>query len=347
MEKIKCIKFPKIEQFRNVVTNLNRQFGFVGLDENGDAIYDHTRVKPTLKFRGSVKLHGTNAGVSFNDKFGVWTQSRNTAFKLNEHDSHMGFTFFVNTHKGLFESWFKKIADENNIDTSKFCISIFGEWVGKSIQKGVGISNIDKSYFIFGVKVSNPDDENFTSIWLDHGGISSVENRIYNILDFQTFEIDIDFNNPKLVSNILGDITQDVEDECPVAKALGHSGIGEGVVWSCDFNGVRHSFKVKGEKHSVSKVKTLASVDIEKLNSVMEFVDYSVTRPRIEQGLKEVFGSPEEYDTKKTGDFLRWIINDIMSEEMDVLIGNDLTPKDVNKYISTKARQMFFAEMGN
>ena len=40
MDKIKCIKFPKIEQFRNVVTSLNRQFNFVGLDDNGDAMYN-------------------------------------------------------------------------------------------------------------------------------------------------------------------------------------------------------------------------------------------------------------------------------------------------------------------
>ena len=51
---------------------------------------------------------------------------------------------------------------------------------------------------------------------------------------------------------------------------------------------------MKGTKHSVSKVKTLAPVNVEKLNSIQEFVDYSVTRVRFEQGLSEVFSSPEE-----------------------------------------------------
>lgn len=345
MKKIKCIKFPKIVQFRQVVTSLNRQFSFVGLDENGDAIYDSTKTKPTLTFKGSVKLHGTNAGVSFNNKFGVWTQSRNGAFNLNEHDSHFGFTFFVKSNKEVFESLFKEIAQKHDIDTSKFCITIFGEWAGKGIQKGVSISEIEKSFFIFGIKVSNPDDEDFRSYWVEHDGYSSVENRIYNILDFQTFEVNIDLNMPQLVQNQLSEITQKVEDECPVAKHFGHSGVGEGVVWSCDYEGVRHSFKVKGSKHSVSKTKQLAPVDIEKLNSIQDFVDYSVTRVRVEQGLSEVFSSKEEYDVKKTGDLLRWIINDIMSEEMDVMTGNGLTPKDVNKYISTRAREMFFKEM--
>ena len=346
MEKIKCIKFPKIEQFRNVVSTILRQSTFVGLDDHGDAIYDSTKRKPTLVFKGSVKLHGTNAGVSYNDKFGLWTQSRNNAFTLDRHDSCMGFTFFINSHRELFERFIKDLAERNNVDTSKFCITIFGEWAGKGIQKSVAISEIDKSFFIFGVKVSNPDDESFNSLWLDHSGIRSNENKIYNILDFPTFEVEIDFNMPQLVQNVLGDITQKIEDECPVGKHFGHSGVGEGVVWSCDLDGTRHSFKVKGTKHSVSKVKTLAPVNVEKLNSIQEFVDYSVTRVRFEQGLGEIFSSPEEYDTKRTGDILRWIVNDIMSEEMDVLVENGLTPKDVNKYVSTRAREMFFKEIG-
>jgi hypothetical protein len=40
----------------------------------------------------------------------------------------------------------------------------------------------------------------------------------------------------------------------PVAKAFGFSGIG--IVWSVNVNGTIHRFKVKGELHSSSKVKT-------------------------------------------------------------------------------------------
>jgi len=72
----KHIKFPSIEQFRTVVSNVNRHFNFVGLDENGDAIYDPTLPKPVITFKGTVKLHGTNAGVSFNNIGGLWAQSR-------------------------------------------------------------------------------------------------------------------------------------------------------------------------------------------------------------------------------------------------------------------------------
>jgi hypothetical protein len=72
----KHISFPSIEKFSNIVTNINRENNFVGLDENGEAIYDPSKPKPILKFKGTVKLHGTNAGVCYNKHGGLWVQSR-------------------------------------------------------------------------------------------------------------------------------------------------------------------------------------------------------------------------------------------------------------------------------
>jgi hypothetical protein len=147
---------------------------------------------------------------------------------------------------------------------------------------------------------------------------------------------------PQLVQNQLSDMTIEVEDECPVAKAFGFSGVGEGIVWTCEFKGVVHRFKVKGEKHSSSKVKTLANVDVEKIESIQKFVDYAVTQSRFKQALENVFPNDEPIDTKKLGDVIRWVVNDIIKEEMDTMVENNLEPKEVNKYISTKVRDMFF-----
>jgi len=72
----KHISFPSIEQFRHVVASVNRQANYVGADVNGDAIYDPNLPKPVLTFKGTVKLHGTNAGVCYNNEDGFWIQSR-------------------------------------------------------------------------------------------------------------------------------------------------------------------------------------------------------------------------------------------------------------------------------
>ena len=341
----KMIKFPSIEQFRTVVSNVNRHFNFVGLDENGDAIYDPTLPKPVITFKGTVKLHGTNAGVSFNNIGGLWAQSRENIITVEKDNA--GFAFFVESNKEIFEQMAKDIAHVYGLDLDNNTVSIYGEWCGGNIQKGVGITNLPKSFFIFGVKIT-PHTETEEELkanpayWVDSDFLKNNDVKIYNIEDYPTYSIDIDFNMPQLVQNQLSDLTIAVEEECPVAKAFGFSGIGEGIVWTAEFKGNVHRFKVKGEKHSSSKVKTLANVNVEKLEGIQKFVDYAVTESRFNQAIENVFPNDEPIDTKKLGDVIRWVVNDVIKEEMDTMVENQVEPKEVNKYISAKVREMFF-----
>ena len=343
----KMIKFPSIEQFRTVVSNVNRHFNFVGLDENGEAIYDPTLPKPVITFKGTVKLHGTNASVSFNAPSGMWAQSRENI--ITPEKDNAGFAFFAHSNETALMRFFHDVAANNNIDMHKNTITIYGEWAGGNIQKGVGICNLPKSFFIFGVKIT-PHTENEEELkanpayWVDYSYLKNNEVKIYNINDYPTYSIDIDFNMPQLVQNQLSELTIAVEEECPVAKAFGFSGIGEGIVWSAEFKGNVHRFKVKGEKHSSSKVKTLAAVDVEKLNSIKDFVDYAVSESRFNQALENVFPNNEPIDVKKMGDVIRWVVNDVIKEEMDTLVENQLEPKEINKYVSSKVREMFFKQ---
>ncbi len=341
----KMIKFPSIEQFRTVVSNINRHYNFKGLDESGEPIYDASMPKPKLTFKGTVKLHGTNAAVSYNTKGDLWFQSRENI--ITPEKDNAGFAFFAESNRDVFLGLMLEIAENENINRNENTITIYGEWCGGNIQKGVGITNLPKSFFIFGVKIT-PHTETEEELkanpayWVDYTYLESPDNKIYNINNFTTYSIDIDFNMPQLVQNQLSEMTIDVENECPVSKAFGFSGIGEGIVWSTEVNGVVHRFKVKGEKHSSSKVKTLAAVDVEKLESIQKFVDYAVTESRFNQALENVFPNNEPIGTSKLGDMIRWIVNDVIKEEMDTMVENGIEPKEVNKYISTKAREMFF-----
>src|SRR5580765_1340481 len=110
----KMIKWPPIEQFRTVATNVNRHYNFVGLDENGDAIYDHSKPKPKLTFKGTVKLHGTNAGVCYNLASGMWAQSRENII-TPEHDN-AGFAFFAGANEEAFIKLCTLVAVTNDID---------------------------------------------------------------------------------------------------------------------------------------------------------------------------------------------------------------------------------------
>lgn len=335
----KHIKYPKIAQFRNIVTNINKQSTFVKMD--GDTpIFDNTLKRPILKFKGTVKLHGTNAGICYNAQEGIWAQSRENI--ITPEKDNAGFAFFVEGEKSYFENIFDILFNVHYLSPEAYTLSIFGEWAGKGIQKSVGISQLDKAFYIFGVKVSKPQDEDFNSYWVDISMLKSLSNeRVFCIEDYPTYEIEIDFNIPQLSQNELIKITQKVEEECPVSKARGIDGIGEGVVWSCEYKDAVYRFKVKGEKHSISKVKKLATIDAEKLNSINEFIEYAVTKNRFNQAIENIFPS-NHIDIKKLGDLIRWVIKDIASEEVDTLVKNNLEPKNVNKYISQRVREMFF-----
>ena len=127
-----------------------------------------------------------------------------------------------------------------------------------------------------------------SSYWLPSERISNKMSGIHNINSFETFNLEIDFTKPEEAQNKLIEITNYVEKECPVAREFNVKGLGEGVVWTGMFKDSVYRFKVKGEKHSISKVKKLAPVDTEKINSIKEFVIYAVTDNRLVQAQNEI-----------------------------------------------------------
>lgn len=340
----KVIKYPSTGQFRNVVKSVLERNSFAGLDEDGKAIYDPSVKKPVLTAKGTVKLHGTNAGVSYSNTHGMWAQSKEQIITIESDNA--GFAFFAHANEDFFVKSLKEFAEANGIDLDTNSITVYGEWAGEGVQKGTGINNQPKSLFVFGVKVSKPGDEDFKSYWINASEFPrNPEKNIYNIYDFKTYEVEIDFSRPDLAQNKMIEIMQEVEKECPVAKELGHEGIGEGNVWTVEFKGEVYRFKIKGEKHAgKSKVKTLKPVDSEKLNKIHDIVNKVTPTWRLDQMVTEScdLNNGGHIDRSKLGDYLRMVIKDVMKEEMEIISEAGLEPKDINKYISQVAKDYFF-----
>lgn len=351
---MRMVKFPSIEAFNTTVKNLRMHFQYAGKDEDGKAIYDSSRTLPALTFRGETKLHGTNGAVCFDTRTNeFYAQSRERILSMESDNA--GFNFFVQANKTTFMNM---ITEYFKGDLPEGIISIYGEWAGPGIQKGVAISQIPlKSFFIFGLKVStfpDGDDAEPTVYWLDHtaqteriGGSEIILKNnlmsIYNMDQFQTWSIEVDLNRPELIVNELIQLTEHVEAECPVGRFFGISGTGEGIVWSTNLgqNDVIR-FKVKGEKHSSSKVKTIAAVDVEKMNNIHEFAEYAVTENRLNQGIEQVFTQYNKVPTvEDTGLFVKWISSDVIKEEMQVMQESGLEPKVVMGAVSKKAAGWF------
>lgn len=324
------IKYPSIEQFRNVIRTVKARHDFKCKTEDGEALYYHDSPYPTLKFQGTVKIHGTNAGiVKYKDPSGftdIEFQSRERVLSLDSDNAGFALAMSGKNLDFLFE----------DIDFKEY-IAVYGEWCGGNIQKGVAVCQLPKMFVIFGCMVDG--------VWKDKEHIRfDNEQAIYNIHQFPRYDVEIDFNNPEAIQNTLIELTLAVEEKCPVGAYFGVNGIGEGLVFTC-ITDPSLKFKSKGEKHSSSKVKVLNSVDTEELESINEFVEYSVTENRLKQGIENLKANGIEISSKTTGDFLRWIVNDIMKEERDTIIKNQINVKKANSVISKKARNWYFSQL--
>jgi hypothetical protein len=352
------ISFPSINQFRNTIKVVQ------------DRAKYHEVPIPKLKFKGSVKLHGMNVGI-VRDTYAneTWCQSREQII-TPEADS-TGFAVFALAKKDYIQLLLNLIAGVygNNKIQPGDLIAVYGEWCGKGIQKGVAINQLQKMFVVFGAAIVKPvinDDGSHNRVWLTSdqlidvadgfGAQESKDSGIYHIQKFPTWEIEIDFAHPELAQNELVALTQEVENLCPVGKAFGVEGVGEGIVWECvsiwNFPVVPDEldvkiktsdlrFKVKGAKHSDTKVKKLASVDIEKINSINEFAKNVVTDHRLEKMLEKLIAAGFELESKNTGEFLKLVGADVIKEEADTLEANGLDRKAVMTSVNLLARQWF------
>lgn len=344
---MKLNRMPDISQFRQVIRAVQLQARYEGLDVDGEPIYNNDRL-PVLTAHGTVKIHGTNAGVSYH-KGDLYCQSKKSVISIEKDNA--GFAFFVEQRKQLFNLLFDVVKERYKIDSDQNIITIMGEFAGKGIQGGVAVSQLDKKFYIFGIKIS-PLDEEIPSYWvIDHDIFPYLTinfHDIYSTNQFKTFEIDIDFNEPLFSQNEMVDMVAEVEAECPVGKHFGVSGIGEGIVFTFNFKGGHHVFKMKGEKHAgKSKVKTAKKVDDVELQKIIDLVAQVTPVWRLEQMFNETFDTLNggKGDVKGTGDFLRAVHKDIMKEEFDLIAESGFEPKQLNGRISKEAREWFMKRL--
>jgi hypothetical protein len=311
------IKFPSIKQYRNAIKWVQAGCEF------------YNKRAPVIPYIGTVKLHGTNAAIA---RVGgeTWFQSRNRI--ITTEDDNAGFA----SRMAQLPEEVSAIMDALGGDCA-----VFGEWCGKGIQSGVALCDLPKMFVIFAASVGHE--------WVSLDLLPSFpESMIFRTTDFPTFSVDIDFDKPQIAQAELSEITIAVEKECPVGECFGVSGIGEGVVWRPANLGLQSSdywFKVKGEKHSASKVKILAGVNIERITRREDLIAALVTENRLKQGLDYLTEQNIDFDIKNIGVFLRWVFNDIVKEEADTIAESGFIVKELGSTISVYAKRYFMAAL--
>jgi hypothetical protein len=126
--------------------------------------------------------------------------------------------------------------------------------------------------------------------------------------------------------------------------------IGEGIVWRCVDPGYEdsgHWFKVKDERHSKSKVKVLATVDVERINDIKQLAERLAHNGRLEQIAQTTFNllNGGEVDIKRIGDLIKAVMSDIAKEDTLLIAENGFTFKDISGPVAKIVRDYVLSEL--
>jgi hypothetical protein len=323
-QQITIQKWPSIE----LLHNLYRHFQIL-------------EVAPQIQYRAKIKLDGTNAGIQIFPNGTVVAQSRTKI--ITPQDDNSGFAKWV--YQNL--DFFAQLAD-----TKPF--TIFGEWCGKGIQSRTAISQIDRKIFtVFAIQTQETSDSE-ARFEVDPETISDrlpAHPDIY-VLPFQGAVITLDFGDKEQLEGAIADLNQwieVVEQVDPwVNETFGIAGLGEGLVFyplaETQVKSLTYGdllFKAKGEKHQTVKAKKPVQATPEIAAGVDEFVSLVVTPSRLEQGLTEACNG--QAVMSQIGAFLQWFATDVQKESVAELEAAQLTWKDVNKAVTTAAKDWYQA----
>lgn len=287
---------------------------------------------PTLNFTGTVKIHGTNAGMRIEGPDVDHIQAQGKDRELSFSSDNAAFCAYC---MSIPPEVVKEIYQAFN-PNGNGVLTVFGEWAGNGIQNGVGVSQLDRQFIIFSAHL----DDKYIEV---NQKYTNHKYRIFNIYEIPTYSIDINFAEPADIEDQLTKLTLEVEAECPWAKQFGISGIGEGIVWHltsdpCDSS---YIFKTKGPLHSVRKnnQNKSATIDPEKVSSIEECVDVILTENRMQQmiDVHNIEIKPENFSQ-----FIKAVSIDCIKEESDVLIENNLIWKDISKEVNNRCKKWYF-----
>lgn len=322
----KFIKFPSIEKFSDVNAMVKRAFP---IEE-----------RPTITYRGKVKLHGTNAAIMVAPNGDVTGGKRSGICT-------------VDVDNAGFAAWLETVKKRLTPHPTETYI-IYGEWAGPGIQKSVAVSEIEKkAFFPFSVYFTETNNWVFEpeNIKLYVDGLPDTY-----VLPWSTDSLVVDMRLQSSMEDFTSTIAPLVEacdkSDPFIKEVFGIDGIGEGYVfyptdtWLTYGEAKKYRadylFKAKGESHSnskVSKFKAIVPVDPVIAATINDFVSQFVTEARCMQGVNEACGG--EVVSANIGKFMAWIGADVKKESVNELEASGLDWKTAGKAVNQAGRDWF------
>lgn len=271
-----------------------------------------------IKYKGTVKLHGTNSAVVFKGSELI-AQSKNRELSIT--DDNAGFAAFVEDKKFDFWDAYWQIHEHYSdiIAIDNEVITLFGEWIGPGIQDSVAICKLPVRQFVaFAICIGEGEEKRYLDF--DFDLVNMEDANIFSINRIPSWEIEVDFSSVESVQSALDktyDLTESVDANCPWAASFDIIGPGEGIVWTPQGENSGDTelvFKTKGNTHKQKLDKPPRVKVGEVIPEVDQFIDNHLTGDRLQQGLDwlEEMGRP--FSLNSTGDFIKFVVGEIERE---------------------------------
>lgn len=298
---------------------------------------------PIVKCFGTEKIHGTNGAVCYNNIDDFWVQARNRIIDIG--DDNYGCASAAIANRDAWLSIITTLAIKHDICLTTNTLTVYYEWAGSNIQgDNSAVSGLEKSAFIFEVaRVTNDEGRDE---WITTDGLCHPDANIYNLLNYQTYEVDLNLNDYDACMSMLDQITyEQVEAKSPVGVQFGLDNIGEGVYYTCVVNGQLMRFKHKGDLHGGKpKVpKVHVSVDDERVAFLLSVADEVTPTWRLTQAIQETNATT----MKDIGSVIKFVQTDILKEEGLTLDKHGIKLKDIVKYVVDITKKYYIDNVVN
>lgn len=350
------------------------------------------KLPAVVTMEGTVKLHGLHADIIFDlsdlsaSQHGkhapIWTDSMGNDEAGNDSPGLKGVTFQsrnrVCAPTDDLIGWPRQISrqpaaltylrgrilarfHEVNPNTKLLCekpMIIAGEWIGRGVQKSVGINKLERGFVILSININGmwQRDSDYAMIEANRASIYSIYNAPPYEVQFDTSDLS-DMNPAFFEMQRLAD---EVEAACPFAARFGFPDMpGEGIVWKLGTREGRLNprcwIKTKGPAFGESSSrlsKRNAEMKVDRDMTLGKLADFWITDRRVEQGFEYLLemGIADIKDGQKM--FCEWVTADILNEEkakierLRLAGGLDVTRKLKSK-VSQRAHAIYYEKMKN
>jgi hypothetical protein len=244
----------------------------------------------------TVKMHGANMSVVRHPNGLIHVQSRNVVLTEAWRDPFGFYDFIQDKDAGTLHTILDSLtpAMPDDVYFGLSSVAYYGEWIGPGIHSGkdLGMNKLKKRWWVpFACHVVGTDT------WLPVREVRAPSSNIMSVNALvPPVTVRYRYNSPLTTIREIEALVQEYERECPAAKALGASGIGEGVVAVAGpLEWMR--FKAKGRAHTEHNVNAFSGAKVCDRAHASAFAKEHFTVERAESALyalREVTKEPNK-----------------------------------------------------